>query len=226
MKEMIKNFVYCHPNLTRRCVQFINMLSFNRVSKGKNNVKINGLLKHSKIIVVGTGNTIIVDDYARLQKCAITVSGNNNTIRIGKKTYLEYGELYIEDDNGEISIGENTIVSAHFHFAEIEGTKIRIGSNCLFSAGASIRTGDSHTIMDATSRKRINPSSDVIIDNHVWLGNGATVLKGCHISENCVVGTNSVLTKSMNAGCVAAGNPAKIIRENIDWSAIRTKINI
>lgn len=223
MKERIKKFIYCHPNLTRRCVHFFNMLSFNRISKGKNDVKINGLLKYSKIRIKGTGNTVIVDDYARLQKCKITISGNNNTLRIGKKAYLENGEFYIEDDNGEISIGENTIVSAHFHFAEIEGTKIQIGNNCLFSAGVSIRTGDSHTIMDDASRNRTNPSLDVIIGNHVWIGNGASVLKGCHISEKCVVGTNSVLTKSMNSGCIAAGNPAKIIRENINWLANRTK---
>lgn len=170
---------------------------------------------------MGGENNIIIDDYSRIVNCKISITGNNNTIHIGNKVYLEYGEICIEDDNNEILIGGNSIISNNCHMAAIEGTKIKIGENCLFSAHVTVRTGDSHTIFELENEKRINYSKDVIIENHVWVGNNATILKGVHICDNCVIGTNSVVTKSINFGSVVAGNPARVVKQNINWSALR-----
>lgn len=222
IKQSIKVVIFNHPVFFRHCIKIANIFSFNRILKRKNNkLYINGRMRNTKIKINGCGNKIFVDDFARIIKWNISISGDNNEIYIGRKAYLEHGEICIEDDNGGISIGKETIISKHCHLAEIEGTKICIGQKCLFSAFVTIRTGDSHSIIDVSSKERINYSENVTIDNHVWLGNGATILKGVHIASNCVVGTNSVVTKSMNLGSVAVGNPAKIIKENIDWSAVR-----
>lgn len=222
MNDNVKTILYGHPLLVRGCLKIVNILSFNNISTGTGNEILNsGWLKKCKIKINGTGNRIIIDDYSRIIGSSISITGNNNTIHIGKKVFLEYGELCIEDDNGEIAIGDCTIISQKNHIAAIEGTKIIIGRDCLFSSEVTIRSGDSHTIFDIANKKRINFSQDVIIGNHVWLGNKSTVLKGCRVSDDCVVGTNSVLTKSIPTGCVVAGNPAKIIRENIGWSAFR-----
>lgn len=52
----------------------------------------------------------------------------------------------------------------------------------------------------------------VTIGNNVWLGSRVMILKGVSIGDNSVIGASSVVTKPIPANCIAAGNPAKIIR--------------
>jgi acetyltransferase-like isoleucine patch superfamily enzyme len=53
----------------------------------------------------------------------------------------------------------------------------------------------------------------VDIDTNVFVGNGARILKGVTIGANAVIGAGSVVTTSIPEGVIAAGNPARVIRE-------------
>jgi acetyltransferase-like isoleucine patch superfamily enzyme len=53
----------------------------------------------------------------------------------------------------------------------------------------------------------------VIISDNVWIGMNAIILKGVTIGENSVVAAGAVVTKSVPANCVVAGNPATLARE-------------
>ena len=53
----------------------------------------------------------------------------------------------------------------------------------------------------------------VRICRRAWIGAGATILPGVTIGENAVVGAGSVVTKSVEANTIVAGNPAKVIRK-------------
>ncbi|GAB4290218.1 MAG: hypothetical protein Kow0068_15660 [Marinilabiliales bacterium] len=46
----------------------------------------------------------------------------------------------------------------------------------------------------------------------MFIGNNVTILKGVTISENSVVGNSSLVVKDIPPNCIAAGNPAKVIR--------------
>ncbi len=59
----------------------------------------------------------------------------------------------------------------------------------------------------------------MVIENHVWIGCGCTILKGVVIGEGAVIAAGSVVTKSVPPRALAAGNPAKVIRENVTWEA-------
>ena len=52
----------------------------------------------------------------------------------------------------------------------------------------------------------------------MWRGMNVTILKGVHIGTGAVIAAGAVVTKDIPAGCLAAGVPAKVIRENISWS--------
>lgn len=52
----------------------------------------------------------------------------------------------------------------------------------------------------------------VEIKNNVWIGGGSIILPGATIGENCVIGAGSVVTRSIPANCVAAGNPCRVMR--------------
>ena len=106
----------------------------------------------------------------------------------------------------------------------IEGRKITIGERCMFSDCIEIRTGDSHSILNEQGH-RINPSRDVTIGQHVWVGQGVTILKGVYIHQDSILGTKAVVVKSTtNGGVVIAGNPAKIVKENVNWDVARLPI--
>ena len=59
-------------------------------------------------------------------------------------------------------------------------------------------------------------SAPIIIGENVWIGSNARICKGVTIGDNSIIAANSVLTKSVPANSVAAGNPARVVKEGID----------
>ncbi|CAK7078296.1 MAG: 2,3,4,5-tetrahydropyridine-2,6-dicarboxylate N-acetyltransferase [Parabacteroides sp.] len=56
----------------------------------------------------------------------------------------------------------------------------------------------------------------IIIGENVWIGENSRICKGVNIGENSIIAANSVVTKDIPANSVAAGNPAKIVKTDID----------
>lgn len=145
------------------------------------------------------------------------ISGNNNKIRVGDRVYMIDANLYIEDDKNEININNRTSICGRTHLACTEGKKIMIGEHCMFSSDVVLRTGDSHSIIDLKGN-RINDAKDVIIGDHVWIGNKTIITKGSKISANSIVATGAVVTRTFeDMNIILGGNPAHIIKENINW---------
>lgn len=127
----------------------------------------------------------------------------------------------MENDLNQIIIGENTSLCGKIHLACTEGKKITIGNDCLFSSDIVFRTGDSHSLLNVDGQ-RINPSEDIKIGDHCWLGHRVLINKGVVISDNSTVGTGAVVTKKFDQGnCVIAGVPAKIVKQNTNWCSKR-----
>ncbi len=180
-----------------------------------------GILFRSVISIKGHNNRVVIERGAKLRRCRIRVFGSNHTVRIRSGCNLIEAELHVEDCSGEITIGEKTAICGKTHLACIEGKKIVIGDDCLFSSDVTVRTGDSHSILDQNGA-RINPSADVVIGNHVWIGNHTILLKGTVISENSIVATGAVVTKPFHQKAViVGGNPARILKEDINWCGTR-----
>jgi acetyltransferase-like isoleucine patch superfamily enzyme len=94
--------------------------------------------------------------------------------------------------------------------------QITIGDHCLLSAAVRVHDNDGHPL-DAEKRRRSAPIgpddvAPVRIDENVWIGAEATILKGVHIGRDAVVGTGAVVTADVPAGAVVAGNPARVVR--------------
>ena len=125
----------------------------------------------------GQNNCVVVGDSVKIKDCKIYIRGDNNKIVIGNKSTLRQVDFYIEDSQNEILIGSSTHFCGKTHLAAIEGTKIKFGDRCLLSSNLHFATGDSHSILDL-SGERINPSKDIVIEDHVWIGTKVTCLKG------------------------------------------------
>lgn len=212
VKKMIKKFS-----------KLITLLPFNNSFSGKVSlINKGGLLIKSKIKSTNRSNELIIGKNCVLKRCKFTMIGDNCKIVLDDNIFAFNAEFYIEDSKGTISVGEGTYFAGKIHIACTEGSNIRIGKDCLFSSDVIIRNGDSHSIFDQSSCERINRAADVIICNHVWIGNRSMINKGSYISSNSVVGNGSIVTKAFTQeNVVIAGVPAKIIREKVNWNSSR-----
>ena len=166
----------------------------------------------------GRYNIICVGDKSKLSGCKFVFKGNNNVIRIGNNCQLSKTTFWISGNGNCIEIGNKTTVGNNCQFATLEGTNIKIGEDCMFSHDIYVRTSDSHSILDKDNN-RINQSQSISIGNHVWVGLQALILKGSEISDNSVVAARAIVSKKFNEeGCLLVGAPAKIIKEEINWS--------
>lgn len=197
------------------------ILSYN--SNG-NNFVCKGLMMNSSLKMSGKNNQIFIDEKVKLNNMQIVISGNNNRFIIHKGvTFHEGGRVKLEDENNLIEIGENTDFVNCFFAVSDYNSKIIIGSESMFSAQIVIRNSDAHSILNKEG-KRINYAKDTIIGNRVWVAYGATILKGSLIEDDCIIGSQSVIAGlHMPQGSIAAGNPAKIVKENIKWDKQRFK---
>jgi len=92
-------------------------------------------------------------------------------------------------------------------------SSITIGDNVAISENFSIWDSDAHAI-EGKEHLMIQP---IIIGNNVWIGTNVTVLKGVTIGDGAIIAAGSVVTKDVPANCMAAGVPAKVIKEHVKW---------
>jgi len=90
----------------------------------------------------------------------------------------------------------------------------------MFSNSIDIWCTDGHAIFDKDNGTIINRSKyPLVIGNNCWIGQDSKLLKNTQLSDNSIVGMASVVTKKFDeSNVVIAGNPAKIIKHNVEWS--------
>lgn len=143
--------------------------------------------------------------------------GSGAVVRIGADNHL--GALFIHAVAGTAvmlgdGIGINGLVRLLLH----EPAALSIGDGCLIAADVDITVSDMHPIFDAATGSRINPAADVIVHDRVWIGQRSLVLKGAEIGPDTVVGAGSIVTGSLPGGCIAVGNPARVVRTGVRWA--------
>jgi acetyltransferase-like isoleucine patch superfamily enzyme len=226
MIASIKNYIISKAKTSEWVLNFIaavyNSATSSSIKGNKQNI-INykgTFLKKTSIKIKGVHNTVNIAPKDSLMNCMIYIAGNNCKITIEKNCTLKNVQLWIEDDGGEIII-ENRTTMEGGHIAATEGESIVIGTDCMFSNKIEIRSGDSHSIYQKDSSLRINPAKGVRIGNHVWLGADVKVLKGSVIHDGAIIGTGSIVTGVVKEHSIYAGNPAKLLKENVNWKRER-----
>lgn len=210
---------------------YIGQIYAARASKG-NKRKISGqnnIISHKLCIlnnvtfdIIGDNNTVIIDKYTVLNNVHFHLAGNGHKVHIGESCKVtQSATIWIEDDNCSLYIGDKTfIIHAGIALTELN-SKIHIGANCIFSYDIDIRCGDSHSIIDLETKKRINYAQDINIQDHIWVGAHVCILKGVTIGADSIVAAGSVVTKSADSNVVIAGNPAKVVRTGVTWEKDR-----
>ncbi|MAU60316.1 MAG: acetyltransferase [Parvibaculum sp.] len=110
---------------------------------------------------------------------------------------------------GRIDIGDCVLISPGTHIVASE--EIVIGSDTMIASNCYISDSDWHDTYDRTAE--LDKHRPIRIGENVWLGVRAIVGKGVTIGENSIIGAGSVVTRDIPANCIAAGNPARVVRE-------------
>lgn len=137
----------------------------------------------------------------------------NGTLVIGAEGFEQFAGMYIRVmPKGELEI--NGLV-ANEGCSITAGKKIHIGSGSLFARDVTLRSDDVHYI----NEDDYEPSKPITIENHVWIGQGATILKGVTIGHDSIVAAKSLVVKDVPCNSLVAGVPAKVIKQNVNWHA-------
>ncbi len=193
-----------------------------RIRGKRNRVQARGaFLSRVSVDIVGSENTIRIGPGSRLSNTRIRVRGSHHTLELGEYCQYKSGSLWFEDQECVIAIGDRTTVEGALIKVTEPRSSIVLGKDCMLGTDIEIRTGDSHSLIDLTTGRRINGAQNVCLGEHVWLGAHVRVLKGVTIGAHSAVGTDSVVTQSVPGHCIAAGVPARVVRENITWARER-----
>lgn len=202
----------------------------------KNNVEFIHLTGENNTVRIKTDSE---EKFDKLKGLNIYVFGNNNSINLGKLLFPVNESIGLtglminvgnppEDtidpgvnrfaNNCKINIGDNTIFCGVRLFLQDSNTSISIGNDCMFSWGIDVWCTDVHTVTDLEGNP-LNFSESIEIGNHVWVGKDVKVGKNTKISADSIIGWGSIVTKKFDeTNVVIAGNPAKIVKRNINWN--------
>lgn len=117
------------------------------------------------------------------------------------------------NDPSHFFLGERSYINGGA-FTTGPSSVIRIGKDCLISYNVFMRTV-SHNYQDKSLpiNEQGHWEADIVIEDDVWVGNGAMISAGVTLHKGCVIGMGAIVTKDIPEYAIAVGCPARVIKE-------------
>src|SRR4051794_33690532 len=160
----------------------------------------------------------------------LATSEDRNYLSVGENCLLN-GSFIFEASTGEISLGDRCYIGANSSI--LCRSRVSLGNDVTVAWDVTIYDHDSHS-MDWRDRAKAVQlfyerygnsdcfdrldwtnvrSAPILISDRVWIGFGATILKGVTIGEGAIVASRSVVTQDVEPYTIVAGNPAREVRK-------------
>ena len=134
-------------------------------------------------------------------------------LEIGPQTLLEPQVWITAPGEARVRIGEGTFLNIGVMVAAVE--LVEIGSHCMFANGCFVTDGN-HRFDDPdrpVTWQGFTSKGPTRIGDNVWCGANVVVTSGVTIGDRSVIGANSVVTTDIPPFSIAAGSPARVIRQ-------------
>ena len=144
------------------------------------------------LLYVSENATLEVDAFDAYAGCRVTVNPGA-TLRLG---------------NSKMS--HNVVIDCF--------KSITIGNDVGIAEGVVMRDSDNHPILINDCPISPDVSAPIVIEDHVWIGTNAMILRGVTIGEGAIVAAGSVVSRNVPPRSLVSGVPAKVIANNVSWN--------
>ena len=159
-------------------------------------------LNEVKVLCQRYNNLLPTDFESRKQLIRELLGHSDDDTFINQPFYCDYGK--------HIRVGKRFF--ANFCLTVLDEALVTFGDDCFVGPNVSIYTA-CHSTDPIERNSRKEWAKPVSIGNNVWLGGNVTILPGVTIGDNCTIGAGSVVTHDIPANTIAAGNPARVIKQ-------------
>jgi acetyltransferase-like isoleucine patch superfamily enzyme len=163
------------------------------------------VLRHPHKITIG--DNVVIDDHV-----VIDAKGRDNDgIRIGNGVFVGRNTI-LSCKNGDITLEDG--VNIGFNCEVFSASSVRVGPRALLAAYTYLVGGDhDFNQVGVTVLEQGRSSRGIDVGEGAWLGAGVKVLDGCRVGAHAIVGTGAVVNRSVPDYAVAAGVPARVLRD-------------
>ncbi len=177
---------------------------------------------HVRVLAGGHNNVLAFDNLDWRGTCvaSIRMLGSDNVVMLNDIAdgYAQITELLMRSNRQLLYWGAGATAVGISLELEGDGRSCVIGDDALISNDVWIRNYDMHAIHDLHSGAQINrPPCDTVLERHVWLGQDALLLNCERVGMGSIVGARALVKGFVPRHTVAAGAPARMLREGISW---------
>ena len=147
----------------------------------------------------------------KYERSIVEISKPGKVVFLGRASLGSGTRLNV---HGTLSFGDSVTLNGNTNICCL--SNVEIGEKTLVSWDCLFMDTDFHKIY--VEENLINENKPITIGKNCWIGCRTTFLKGSELADNSVVGAGSLVNKKLNKeNCIYAGNPAKMIKENVRW---------
>lgn len=185
---------------------------------------LNPIIEGLVVKFEGKNGKIIIHHPIKIIENLNIICGDDSLVEIKESdNYYKHSLIAATAKNSYIKIGKNCSLNWGCNLiVDFEpNLHIILGDECMLAPRVWMRTSDGHSVL-SMDNKLLNKGGNIEIGNNVWILQNCAILKKSFIPNNTIVGTYSVVNKKFDKEyTMIAGNPAKVVRENIYWSRKR-----
>lgn len=217
---MLKNFQNILDVLRGKRKSLKQMMSDNDIQIEKK------MFKYVDLNIQGKNNTVIIEgkiNADRRAKIRIEILGDNNSVIIKEGLYLVKNiwiTIPYKVNNTRFFIDKNASIASMTYVTVNSNVYCEIGKDCMFGTDVLLFNTDAHPILDLNTKELVNKVRGIIISDHCWIGTNVKIMKNSIVPEDSIVGHSAVFAGEKfkdSPHCAFAGNPAKLVKENITW---------